>query len=227
MSYLGSKAASGAYQAIISLMPPHHTYIETHLGSGAIMTHKPPTEKNIGIDIDAKAIKFALNNRLSTYTSNLELRNECAHQFLNNYAFNGGELVYCDPPYLQSTRTSNNRYRFEYTQQQHIELLTILKTLNAIIILSGYPSPLYNELLNHWNTYEYQVMTRGGVRTEKLWFNYEPDSCFWSAYAGRDFTHRQQIKRKAARWANNYKNMPSAERRAVLAAMLQTEYVPA
>jgi hypothetical protein len=34
MSYLGSKAASGAYQAIIALMPPHDTYIETHVGSG-------------------------------------------------------------------------------------------------------------------------------------------------------------------------------------------------
>ena len=30
--YLGSKAASGAYQAIIAQMPPHDLYIETHLG---------------------------------------------------------------------------------------------------------------------------------------------------------------------------------------------------
>ncbi|CAI1679267.1 Uncharacterised protein [Serratia liquefaciens] len=37
MGYLGSKAASGAYQAIISQMPPHDTYIETHLGGGAVM----------------------------------------------------------------------------------------------------------------------------------------------------------------------------------------------
>jgi DNA adenine methylase len=36
MSYLGSKAASGAYQAIIAQMPAHDTYIETHLGTGIV-----------------------------------------------------------------------------------------------------------------------------------------------------------------------------------------------
>ena len=35
--YFGSKATSGLCQPIIALMPPHHTYIETHLGGGAIM----------------------------------------------------------------------------------------------------------------------------------------------------------------------------------------------
>jgi hypothetical protein len=37
MSYLGSKGGSGVYQKIIAEMPPHDTYIETHLGSGAVM----------------------------------------------------------------------------------------------------------------------------------------------------------------------------------------------
>ena len=52
MSYLGSKAASGAYQAIIAAMPAHDTYIETHLGTGAIMKYKPLASRSIGIDID-------------------------------------------------------------------------------------------------------------------------------------------------------------------------------
>ena len=42
MSYLGSKGGSGVYQKIIAEMPPHDTYIETHLGGGAIMLRKPP-----------------------------------------------------------------------------------------------------------------------------------------------------------------------------------------
>ncbi len=41
MGYLGSKAASGVYQKIIAEMPPHDTYIETHLGGGAVMLRKP------------------------------------------------------------------------------------------------------------------------------------------------------------------------------------------
>ncbi|MBL3528811.1 MAG: DNA methylase, partial [gamma proteobacterium endosymbiont of Lamellibrachia anaximandri] len=40
-SYFGSKATSGLCQPIIALMPPHDTYIETHLGGGAIMKRKP------------------------------------------------------------------------------------------------------------------------------------------------------------------------------------------
>jgi hypothetical protein len=39
-SYFGSKAASGLCQNIIAIMPPHDTYIETHLGGGAIMQGK-------------------------------------------------------------------------------------------------------------------------------------------------------------------------------------------
>ncbi|MBF0196908.1 MAG: DNA methylase, partial [Planctomycetes bacterium] len=55
-SYLGSKATSGLCQAIISMMPPHATFIETHLGGGAIMKRKAPSMRSIGIDLDPEAI---------------------------------------------------------------------------------------------------------------------------------------------------------------------------
>lgn len=58
MSYLGSKAASRVYQKIIAEMPPHDTYIETHLGSGAVMFHKPLAARTIGIDVDENAFKL-------------------------------------------------------------------------------------------------------------------------------------------------------------------------
>ena len=51
--YFGSKATSGLCQHIIALMPPHDTYIETHLGGGAIMKRKPPALHNIGIDLNS------------------------------------------------------------------------------------------------------------------------------------------------------------------------------
>jgi hypothetical protein len=35
--------------SIISLMPPHETYIETHLGGGAIMRRRAAAAINIGI----------------------------------------------------------------------------------------------------------------------------------------------------------------------------------
>jgi DNA adenine methylase len=54
--YFGSKATCGLCQPIISMMPPHNTYIETHLGGGAIMKRKPPALNNIGIDLDSRAL---------------------------------------------------------------------------------------------------------------------------------------------------------------------------
>jgi hypothetical protein len=99
----------------------------------------------------------------------------------------------------------------------------LLRTLPCNVILSGYPSALYDELLGQWGNLELQVMNQAGVRTEKLWFNFTPDRVFWAGCAGKNFTHRQSIKRKAANWAKRYQAMPRAERLAVLAAIMGVE----
>ncbi len=216
-NYFGSKATSGLCQPIIALMPPHDTYIETHLGGGAIMRRKPPALRNIAIDLDpAPLARFACHYPL-------EKVHGCAHRFLREFDFHGRELLYCDPPYLHPTRSSGRRYRFEYEEQDHVELLELLKSLPCSVILSGYPSALYDDLLGQWRTLELQVMNQAGVRTEKLWFNFTPDRVHWPAYAGRNFTHRQSIKRKAASWGRRYQAMPPAERLAVLSSIMAVE----
>jgi hypothetical protein len=199
------------------MMPPHDIYIESHLGGGAIMKRKPPALHNIGIDLDPQVI----NDFECTYP--VELVNGCALKFLADYDYHGSELIYSDPPYLLHTRTSSRRYRFEYQEQDHVELLELLKTLPCQVMLSGYPSSLYDGLLKEWQTIELQVMNQGGVRTEKIWFNFTVDRLHWASYAGRNFTHRQQIKRKAANWARRYEALPRAERLAVLGAMMAVE----
>lgn len=182
------------------------------------MKRKPPAKRNIGIEIDPEVIeKF-------TCDYPVELINSCAHQFLEEYHYSGAELLYCDPPYLEQTRTSpRSRYRFEYSQEDHIRLLKQIKALPCHVILSGYPSSLYDDFLDDWNTIELQAMTRGGPRTEKLWFNYTVDRVHWSTYAGKNFTDRQRIKRKAERWGNNYQALPRAERLAILSALMEVE----
>lgn len=216
-SYFGSKATSGLCQAIIALMPPHDTYIETHLGGGAIMQRKAPALRNIGIDLDARALK-----RLHCDYP-VEKVHGCAHRFLGEYPFTGRELLYCDPPYLWHTRTSGRRYRYDYEEQDHLQLLALLKAVPGAVILSGYPSALYDEQLADWRTLELQVMNQAGVRTEKLWFNFTPDRRHWARYAGKNFTDRQRIKRKAESWASRYQAMPRAERLAVLAGLMAVE----
>lgn len=216
-SYFGSKATSGLCQPIIALMPPHDTYIETHLGGGAIMRRKPPALRNIALDLNPAPL-----DRFECHYP-VEKMHGCAHRFLRTFDFQGRELVYCDPPYLHHTRSSKRRYRFEYEEQDHVELLELLKSLPCSVILSGYPSALYDELLGEWRTLELQVMNQAGVRTEKFWFNFTPDRVHWPSHAGRNFTHRQSIKRKAQNWGRRYQAMPPAERLAVLASIMAVE----
>lgn len=217
MAYFGSKATSGLCQPIIALMPPHDTYIESHLGGGAIMKRKAPALRNIGIDLNERALaKFQC-----AYP--VELVQGCAHRYLADYDYRGRELVYCDPPYLHETRSSSRRYRFDYEEQDHLELLKLLKQLPCHVILSGYPSALYDEWLAGWESLELQVMNQAGVRTEKVWFNFTIDRVHWASYTGKNHTDRQRIKRKAESWGRRYRELPRGERQAVLAALMAVE----
>ncbi len=217
MGYFGSKAVPGLCQAIISLMPPHDVYLEPFLGGGAIMQRKPPAERSIGIDLDPAAIaSFRCGYPV-------ELHQGCARRFLAEFPFRGSELVYCDPPYLRATRRSQRRYRCDWSEADHAAFLDQLPALPCRVMVSGHPSALYNEALSGWRRLELQVMTHGIVRTEVIWFNFTPDRVHWASCAGRNFTDRQRIKRKAARWARRYQAMPPGERLAVLAAVMAAE----
>ena len=216
-AYFGSKATSGLCQPLIAMMPPHSVYIETHLGGGAIMKRKPGALRNIGIDRDGRALeRFRCDYPV-------ELVQGCCHEYLSAFPFDGTELVYSDPPYLQCTRKSKVRYRYDYTEADHEALLGLLRGLPCAVMLSGYPSALYDERLADWRSLSLQVMNQAGVVTERLWFNFEPDRLHWARYAGRNFTHRQMVKRKAESWGRRYRAMPRAERLAVLASMLAVE----
>ncbi|HGE8473252.1 TPA: DNA adenine methylase [Serratia marcescens] len=226
MGYLGSKAASGAYQAIISQMPPHDTYIETHLGGGAIMLRKPPASCTIGWDIDPETVDaFCEDNPdfLDDQAERLMIEVGDAVELLRATPFEqyGRTLIYVDPPYLPTTRTSRARYRHEYTVDDHHRLIDVLRTVPANVMISGYPSALYDELLGDWRSIQFQVMTRGGPRTEQLWMNFAEGAAYSHAFAGANYIDRQRIKRKAERWAKNYSALPAAEQTAILAAMLQ------
>ncbi len=225
ITYLGSKAASGAYQAIIAHMPPHDTYIESHLGSGAVMFHKPRAVKNIGIDVDDLALALTRSRWHPESVPRIDFKQCDAVGFLERFDYknHGRVFVYSDPPYLAETRSSRARYKNEYTLSDHKRLIATLKKIPASVMISGYPSLLYDELLSDWRTYEFTVMTRGGVRTEKIWMNYPGGEVYSAAFAGKNYIDRQRIKRKAERWAKKYQALPPAERMAILAKLLSEE----
>lgn len=92
-------------------------------------------------------------------------------------------LHYVDPPYLPETRApsgkrwqSERRYRHEMDAAGHAELLRQLRALAGSVVLSGYPSPLYDEALPGWRRAERATYADGArPRTEVLWIN--PAGC--------------------------------------------------
>lgn len=81
-------------------------------------------------------------------------------------------LHYVDPPYLPETRDAGVDYRHELTTEQHIDLLAYLRTVKGMVVLSGYPSPIYDDALAGWSRIERYALADGArERTEVLWKN--------------------------------------------------------
>lgn len=89
-------------------------------------------------------------------------------------------LHYVDPPYLPETRSDKMRkgggkyhaYAHEMTVEDHAEMLAVLNDLSGMVILSGYPAPLYDDALQGWQRVERAALADGAKpRTEVLWIN--------------------------------------------------------
>jgi DNA adenine methylase len=84
-------------------------------------------------------------------------------------------LIYIDPPYVRSTRKSGALYVHEMTDEGQRRLLGLIASSNAKIIISGYDSEMYNEMLKGWSTDSTMSRTTSTeAAREKIWMNYEP-----------------------------------------------------
>lgn len=84
-------------------------------------------------------------------------------------------LIYCDPPYVLSSRSSargRHGYRYEMTDAQHEELAEVLHACRGMVVLSGYASPLYTRLYRDWHQVSCDIRADNNrPRTEILWRN--------------------------------------------------------
>ena len=84
-------------------------------------------------------------------------------------------LHYIDPPYLPETRSASTRhdaYSHEMSPADHERLLASLAGLTGMIVVSGYPSALYDDALAGWKRIERNSLADGArPRTEVLWLN--------------------------------------------------------
>lgn len=89
-------------------------------------------------------------------------------------------LIYCDPPYVHSTREANSRqvYRVEMTNDDHRDLARTLRGCKGHVVRSGNPSALYDELYGDWRRVSFDVANHAAKgylkprRTECVWMNF-------------------------------------------------------
>lgn len=226
-TYPGGKGQAGVYQRIICELPPHDVYIEPFLGGGAIMRYKRPARRSFGVDLDAAAIaayaEATAGGIAGSGDTAVELIQRDALAFLRSYPWSGGELVYCDPPYLFDVRSCDRPiYACEFgTEAQHVALLEWASSSSAMVAISGYWSSLYAAMLPGWRSIQFPAVKRSGaVATEWLWMNYaEPQELHDYRYLGAGFRERERIQRKIRRWEKRLATMPRMERLAMMAAL--------
>jgi DNA adenine methylase len=88
-------------------------------------------------------------------------------------------LFYCDPPYPHETRAAKKVYgAFEMSEADHRELLDVLRRCWGKVMLSGYPSRLYDEALAGWSRHTFDLPNHAaggstkGRETKVLWCNF-------------------------------------------------------
>lgn len=90
-----------------------------------------------------------------------------ASTFVNPTTF-----IYADPPYVPDERVGG-KYAYDFTVEQHIELLSVLRNIPAMVMVSNYDNALYNEALHGWRTDTRPTKSSGrSDRFEKIWMNY-------------------------------------------------------
>lgn len=77
-------------------------------------------------------------------------------------------LFYLDPPYVLDTRTSSGSYTADFESEDHTRLLSCIKNLQGMVVLSGYDHESYDLL--GWKKVKLMARTQGSsVREECLW----------------------------------------------------------
>ena len=104
----------------------------------------------------------------------VQIENRPAVELMRRFNYKN-VLIYLDPPYMPNVR-NGKQYRHEmYDSKSHEELLETAKQHKGPVLISGYDTDLYRDMLGGWNRYENvsysQVCSK---KREVLWMNYEP-----------------------------------------------------
>ena len=131
-----------------------------------------------------RAIKFlAAVDRLPevhTRLSRIQIENNDFAKVIKDRCCGRSTFIYCDPPYVASTRVGADDYRYEMDDSDHERFLQAVTASPGKVMISGYHSELYAEYLKDWKLVEIETVAHTGPmpgvkkpsRTECVWMNY-------------------------------------------------------
>jgi 16S rRNA G966 N2-methylase RsmD len=226
-THFGGKGQESVYKTIINQMPPHKVYKELFGGMGSVMRAKKSAEFNLYFELETAALERF--EKIVSYEFEcdnvIEFFNTCGlshiESMLQSDEQQEDQLIYCDPPYLLDTRTSNTRYKNEFTKEDHERFLNAVTQLNCMVMISHYPCDLYNDALKGWRKVPYKSVTRSGEQREEiLYCNFaQPTFLHDSQYLGKDRRQREDIKRRITRNVRKLSETECNERLRILTEM--------
>jgi DNA adenine methylase len=134
------------------------------------------TDKNCGPGLSRPEYQASYAARMAGVAERMRrvsLENRDALELIRDYGTAPGVCIYADPPYLGTTRAANYRHEV-LTADAHMELADALRDCKASVVLSGYDSPLYEQLFSGWYRVELKAPSTLSGRTgatEILWSN--------------------------------------------------------
>lgn len=116
-------------------------------------------------------------------------------------------LHYVDPPYHLDWPDYTYKHDMDY--EEHEALLKFLQRLKGMVILSGYPSELYDRHLQGWYVKTFNTQTDNQIhstkRKECLWFN-AAAAAYWLTHLGSRIAESDRVT------AGNHRVRPRTKR---------------
>lgn len=163
-----------------SLQKAVNFFVRLNMGHGFRTTGEKVGWKN---DVQGRERAYAANdwcdfpNRIIQAAERLRgVQIECMPAVELIKRFNNKKvLIYLDPPYMPGTR-HGKQYRHEmFDSKSHEELLRTARAHKGFVIISGYDTELYNDMLSDWyraeTTCYSQVCSK---KKEVIWMNHKP-----------------------------------------------------
>lgn len=155
-------------------------YIRLNMGHGFRTTGEKVGWKN---DVQGRERAYAAKNwcdlpemlmEAAERLRGVQIENRPAIELMDRFNYKN-VLVYLDPPYMPEVR-HGKQYKCEmFDHESHEEILEAAKAHKGPVLISGYDTELYNDMLRGWHKEETtsysQVCSK---KREILWMNYDP-----------------------------------------------------